>query len=390
MKQLVLLGGGHAHLAVLADLATRALHGWQVTLVTPYRRQIYSGMLPGWVAGHYHLDRCAIALDALALRAGVHLHTTACTALDLQAQAVLCADGTRLPFDRLSIDTGPVAAMQELPGAAEHALCVRPIEGFVAAWPALAARIATHTETHTETRTGGFHLVVLGTGAGGIELALAMHHRASAAGWPPLRITLVGSDTTPLAGFADGVRRRVVRELHVRGIAWRGGQRACAVEPGRLVFAQGAPLAFDGCLLATGAAAPEWPRAAGLATDARGFIRVTRTLQSVSHGKVLAAGDVAAYADARPKSGVFAVRAGPVLARNLRALCEGRAPREWTPQARALYLLALGGQRATAVWGPFSWTGDWVWRWKDHIDQRFVARHGSDETRAPPGLRHSR
>ena len=379
MKQLVLLGGGHAHLAVLADLAARPLAGWQVTLVTPYRRQIYSGMLPGWVAGHYTLDQCAIALDALAARAGVRLRTTACTGLDLTGQTVVCADGTQLPFDRLSIDTGPVAATQQLPGATEHALSVRPIEGFAAAWPALAARMAA--------QPGGFDLAVLGTGAGGVELALAMHHHAQAAGWPPLRLTLVGSDAEPLAGFADGVRQRVAQQLRSRGIAWRGGQRASAVESGRLLFDQGAPLPFDACLLATGAAAPAWPRAAGLATDAQGFIRVTRSLQSTSHPQVLAAGDVAAYADARPKSGVFAVRAGPVLARNLRALCEGHAPEDWSPQARALYLLALGGQRATAVRGPWSWTGDWVWRWKNRIDQGFVARYGTDAGPAHARLR---
>ncbi len=378
MNQLVLLGGGHAHLAVLADLATRPLAGWQVTLVTPYRRQIYSGMLPGWVAGHYALDQCAIALDTLAARAGVRLHTTACTGLDLGMGTVICADGTRLPFDRLSIDTGPVAAVQHLPGAAEHALCVRPIEGLVAAWPALAARMA-----RTDAQRMPFALALLGTGAGGIELALAVHHRAQAAGGPVPRITLVGADALPLAGFADGVRQRVARLLQARGIAWRGGQRVQAVEAGRLVFAQGDALASDACLLATGAAAPDWPRAAGLATDGKGFIRVTRGLQSVSHPQVLAAGDVAAYADPRPKSGVFAVRAGPVLARNLRALCEGRAPEDWTPQSRALYLLATGGQHAIAAWGPWSWSGDWVWRWKDRIDQRFVARYGSDAVFQP-------
>lgn len=141
-QRLVLLGGGHAHLAVLADLAQRPLPGWQVHLVTPYRRQIYSGMLPGWVAGHYRIGECAIALDALAARAGATLYTSAGTALDLARNTLQCADGTQLPFDRISIDTGPVAALDDLPGAALHALPIRPIEGFVAAWPGVVQRIA--------------------------------------------------------------------------------------------------------------------------------------------------------------------------------------------------------------------------------------------------------
>jgi NADH dehydrogenase FAD-containing subunit len=124
----------------------------------------------------------------------------------------------------------------------------------------------------------------------------------------------------------------------------------------------------------TGAAAPSWPRASGLATDNLGFIRVGPSLQSVSHPHILAAGDVASYHEARPKSGVFAVKAGPILAENLRALCEGGTPRPWTPQQHALYLIATGDRHALASWGPWAFSGDWVWRWKDWIDRRFMRR----------------
>ncbi len=377
LRQLVLLGGGHAHLGVLADLAQRPLPGWQVTLVTPYRRQIYSGMLPGWVAGHYRLGECAVALDALAGRAGALLHTSAGTALDLQHNTLHCADSTQWPFDRLSIDTGPVAALDDLPGAAEHALPVRPIEGFVAAWPGVVQRIASQRQR--------FELVVLGAGAAGVELALAIHHRATAEGWQHLHTTLVGGSAQPLDGVAPGAGRRVAKLLARRGIQWVGNRRAARVDAGQLVFADGgAPLAFDACLAVTGAAAPAWPAASGLDTDARGFIRVTRTLQSTSHPQVTAAGDIAAYADARPKSGVFAVRAGPVLAQNLRALCSGQPPTDWTPQQRALYLVSTGDHRAIAAWGRWAWSGAWVWRWKERIDRGFVARFGADDAMGQP------
>ena len=106
---------------------------------------------------------------------------------------------------------------------------------------------------------------------------------------------------------------------------------------------------------------------------------MTRTLQSTSHPQVTAAGDIAAYADARPKSGVFAVRAGPVLAQNLRALCSGQPPTKWTPQQRALYLVSTGNHRAIAAWSHWAWSGAWVWRWKERIDRGFVAKFGADE-----------
>jgi selenide,water dikinase len=129
--------------------------------------------------------------------------------------------------------------------------------------------------------------------------------------------------------------------------------------------------------VSTGAAAPAWPAASGLATDADGFIRVGPTLQSLSHPQVFAAGDVAAYAQPRPKSGVYAVRAGPVLAQNLRAACEGQPLQAWTPQARALYLISTGERHALATWGRWSWSGAWVWRWKDRIDRQFMRRFGT-------------
>ena len=369
MKRLVLLGGGHAHVKVLAELSQRPLAGWDVHLVTPYRRQIYSGMLPGWIAGHYPLEACAVPLDELAARAAIAFHETAGVSLDLQGHALHCADGRALHFDLLSIDTGPVPALDGLPGSAAHALPIRPIEGFVSAWPHRVERMLSQCRR--------FDLVIVGAGAAGVELAFAIQRRAATDGWSHLRITLVGSDALPLEGAPERLRRRAATLLAQRGVRWLGGRRAVRIEPGRIVFAQGEPLAFDDCLVVTGAAAPRWPRDSGLATDERGFIRVGPSLQSVSHPQVLAAGDIAAYQEARPKSGVYAVKAGPVLADNLRALCEGRTPRRWMPQRRALYLIATGDRHALASWGAWSWSGDWVWRWKDVIDRRFMRRFGA-------------
>lgn len=369
MKRLVLLGGGHAQLAVLASLAARPMADWEVRLVTPYRRQIYSGMLPGWVAGHCPIEACAISLDALALRGCITFHQAAAIAIDPDRQSIRCDDGAELPFDTLSIDTGPVASVANLPGSVDHALPIRPIEGFVAAWPAIVERL----------RNAGrrFDLVILGAGAAGVELAFAIRHRAAVEGWFHVRVSLVGSDSRPLDGAPDKLRRQVAALLDDRGIGWVGGCQADRIEPNRMRFLDGTALDFDACLVVTGAAAPAWPRAAGLATDDRGFIQVGPTLQSLSHADVFAAGDVAALPEARPKSGVFAVRAGPALAHNLRARCEGRPLDAWHPQQRALYLISTGDQHAFASWGRWTWHGRWVWHWKDWIDRRFVSRFGA-------------
>ena len=368
MKRLVLLGGGHAQLAVLASLAARPMDGWDVRLVTPHRRQLYTGMLPGWVAGHYPIDACAIALDALASRGGITFHQAAAVAIDLAGPSIRCDDGAELPFDVLSIDTGPVASFANLPGSVEHALPIRPIEGFVSAWPAIVERLRNAGQR--------FDLVILGAGAAGLELAFATRHRAAIEGWSHVRVSLVGSDARPLDGAPEKLRRQAAALLADRGIDWVGGRRAERIERNRMRFDDGTALDFDACLVVTGAAAPTWPRAAGLATDDGGFIRVGPTLQSLSHPRVFAAGDIAALAEARPKSGVFAVRAGPALAHNVRAMCEGLSLDAWHPQRRALYLISTGDRHAFASWGRWAWQGRWVWHWKDRIDRRFVQRFG--------------
>jgi len=367
VKRLVLAGGGHAHVHVLAALAAKPFAATQVTLVSPYSRQIYSGMLPGWIAGYYALEDCALALDALTRRAGVRFVQTACTGLDLDARQMRCANGETIAFDHASIDTGPVADPGQLADTAGCGLPVRPIEGFVAAWPGLLE----------QARQGDFRLAIVGDGAAAIELAFAMQTRFAAEGLNHVRLTLIGSKREPLAGFPFLLRRKAMTLLAARGIAHRGDRRARALLPGRVKLDGGEELAADAVLVATGAAAPAWPAVSGLATDEAGFIQVNAMLQSVSHPFVFAAGDVAAYAEARPKSGVFAVRAGPPLAENLRAVCQGQILKPWRPQKRALYLLSTGRKYAFAAWGGFSVSGAWVWRWKDSIDRRFIARFGA-------------
>ena len=366
-KQLLLLGGGHAHLNLLRRLRSEAPKGWQITLVSPHPRQIYSGMLPGWLAGHYPLEDCAISLAGLCERAGIAFAQTAAHGLDLARNEVLCADGERRRFDLVSIDTGPEPALADLPGATDHALPVRPIEGFIAGW--------ADTERRLKERRGPVEVVVLGSGAAAIELAFAIRSRAAREGASDVRVCIVARDTEPLAETAGSVSRRVMCLLRARGMPWFGDREAVQVLARCIRFERGADLPFDACLVATGAAAPRWPRSAGLSTDDAGFIRVDHTLRSVSHPHVFAAGDVAAYEDARPKSGVFAVRAGAALAGNILAVCNGATLSEWRPQRRALHLISTGDGRAIASWGALSAYGRWAWIWKDWIDRGFVRRY---------------
>jgi pyridine nucleotide-disulfide oxidoreductase family protein len=369
MKRLLLAGGGHAHVHVLAELARAPLPGAEVTLVTPYARQMYSGMLPGWVAGHYGVEQIVIPLPALAAAAGVRLVEDRIVALDAAARRATLVGGQVLDYDLLSLDTGPVMDRDAVPGAREHALFLRPVEHFVTGFEALLQRAAARP----------LDLAVVGGGAGGVEISLALAHRLQAMGGGS-RVSLVSGAGGPLEGFAEAVRRPVLRALQARRVTVL--PHDCrAIEAGRLTLATpgevGTRVACDVALLAIGTSAPPWLRSSGLALDPRGFVATGPTLQSRSHPEVFAAGDVATRTDApHPKSGVYAVRAGPPLALNLRRAVAGGDLQPYGPQRRTLYLLSTGAKHAVASWGPWSTSGRWVWWWKDRIDRGFIARYG--------------
>ena len=369
MKRLLLLGGGHAHVRVLADLARRPLPRWEVLLLTPDAQQVYSGMLPGWIAGHYTLDQCSIDLQSLARVACARLVLDAAAGLDLAGRVVQTRLHETIDFDVLSIDVGSAPPTNLVDGAASHAVAVRPVPGFAAAWEGLVRRV------HGSCRP--FSVTVLGAGAGGVELALALRHRSLREGWSHVIVHLVGADAVPLPGAPSAARQAVMRLLRQRCIQWHGESRATAVHADHVDLAGGKSVPADACWIVTGAAAPNWLAESALATDDEGFVRVTPTLQSASHPQVFAAGDAASLQEGLPKSGVYAVRSGAVLARNLHSYCTGESLRSWRPQSRALYLLSTGDHRALAIWGNIVWQGTWAWYWKDWIDRRFIRKYSA-------------
>jgi selenide,water dikinase len=220
-------------------------------------------------------------------------------------------------------------------------------------------------------------LVVVGGGAGGVEITLAMQYRLSqVTPRTSVSFTIVGLSDTILPGHARRVRSVLERSLAERGVHLRLGERVERVEGGHVVLQSGARLQADRVFWAVGAQASDWLSGAGLATDAAGFVLIGETLQSVSHPDVFAAGDVATMqGHPRPRSGVYAVRQGPPLADNLRRRLAGHRLEPYFPQPRALNLISTGDQYAVASWGPLCAAGAWVWRWKDHIDRKFMRRY---------------
>lgn len=356
---MLLVGGGHAHVAVLADWAKRgAPAGVRTVLLTPERHLRYSGMVPGWIAGQHAQDDGLVDLAALAARAGVALVLDRCTGLDPDAQLVRTAAGEAIRFDIASFDTGGEGQAAKLLGDDPRLIDVRPIGAFVDRLAALGPL----------TR-----IVVVGGGAGGVELAFALRNRAGVS-LPP-EVTLAAGRAGLLPGFAPAVQARAAQTLAREGIVVLAADARFA--GGAIVAGEQSLEPADCIIAATGSAAPAWVRASGIATDAVGFLAVDAHQRSTSHPHIFAAGDVAARTD-RPlaHSGVHAVFAGPVLAANLRAVLAGEAPRRtYRPRWNNLYLMNTGDGSAIASYGPLAAEGRWVLALKHWIDKRWIAQY---------------
>lgn len=364
MKRLLLAGAGHAHLQVLTALAAARWPDVEVLLVSPCARQIYSGMLPGWMAGHYRLEQCAVELPPLVKAAGVRFIHDRVSGIDAAQRLVHTASSGALGYDLLSLDTGAEVDVSCLAATDAQLLAIRPLESFVVAWTTLVEACKDR---------GHARLAVVGGGAAGVELALAARYRlARELGAPQARVSLVvGAALLP--GQGESASARVGRLLARRGVTLVAGHAAGA--PGGLLLSDGTRLDVEAIIAATGVRPAAWLADSGLALAPDGFVAVLDGQHSASHPEVFAAGDVASRIDApHAKSGVHAVRAGPVLVANLQRALRFEAPLPYRPQRRSLYLLASGPRHAIMCWGGLSAEGRWAWRWKDWIDRRFMAR----------------
>ena len=365
-QDLVLVGGGHAHVHVLKSFGMRPAPGVRVTLVTRGVETPYSGMLPGYVAGYYSFEDCHIDLGRLATFAGARLIRDEATGLDRAARAVLTRGHPPIRYDILSIDIGSTPRSDEVPGVAEHAITVKPIARFAECWEALLERAAEMPQ---------LRLAVVGGGAGGVELALSALHRLAQLKADAVEVTLVTKEAL-LPSHNSRVRRLFEKILEERRIAVMTGTPIARVEPGALVCADGRRIEFDEALWVTEAGAAPWLAEIGLPLTADGFIMVDNRLRSTGDLKIFAAGDVATMvAHSREKAGVYAVRQGPPLASNLRRALALKQLRRAVPQKRALALIGTGDEQAVASRGPFAAYGPRLWQLKEWIDRRWMRRY---------------
>lgn len=358
-RDLVLVGGGHTHALVLRKWGMSPLAGARVTVINPGPTAPYSGMLPGFVAGHYDRDALDIDLVQLARFAGARVIVGPATGLDTQAREIHVPGRPPVPYDVCSVNVGITSDMPALPGFAQHAIPAKPLGPFAARWSAYLAG------------DGPASVAVIGGGVAGAELILAMAHALRAAGRPAQLALIDRSEALTAVGEkATAILHKAMQDL---GVTLIEQARITDITADHVLLEDGRQIPAGFVTGAAGARAYGWLESSGLDLH-DGFITVDENLQS-SDPSVFAAGDCAHLAfDPRPKAGVYAVREAPVLYDNLCTTLAGMPLRKYKPQKDYLKLISLGGKAALAEKNGLTLSGSLMWRWKDRIDRSFMAQ----------------
>ncbi|MGR8950696.1 MAG: selenide, water dikinase SelD [Gammaproteobacteria bacterium] len=358
----------------LKKFGMNPLPGVQLTVLSRDLHTPYSGMLPGLVAGFYEFDDAHVDLRPLCQFAGARLVHAEAIGLEPERRRIICEARPPIEYDLLSINIGSRQVTNQVPGVKEFATAVKPINRFMASWTDITERVIAYP--------GKRRIGVVGAGAAGVEIILAMQRRLQDllrernrnAG--EISFHLISKSARILPTFDAGVSRRFERILARRNIDLRAGVEVVQAGSDRVVLSSGEPLELDEILWVTEGGSQPWLSEAGLAVDEQGFVKVHETLQSVSHANIFAAGDIAhVEAHPRPKAGVIAVRQGPPLAENLRRVLQGKKLKPFKPQGDMLALISTGDRYAIASRGRWHTEGAWVWRWKDWIDRRWMRKY---------------
>ncbi len=381
-KQLILVGGGHANVQVILSFAMQPLRDVSVLLISDQILAGYSGMLPGWIAGQFSREQTHIDLSRLCSVCGVTFIHSPVTNIDTDAQLVICQNRPAFYYDLLCINTGSKPAA--LATTSEQTVIpIKPVEEFL-----------LRLDRCLNQNDNKVLLSIIGGGVAGVEVMFSLCERY--AKHSNIQYQLITSNTHIVPQLNNSARNYLRQELKSRNVSTKTQFTLEKVVDGKLIAQNGDQLPSDITILCSGGKPPAWLENVNLQKDEAGFIQVNDSLQSTSSSNVFAAGDIASIqGQDLEKSGVYAVRQGEFLTRNLRNALQGVSLKSYRPQKSFLKLISLGHEKALAVKGPFATAGKWVWKWKWRIDTEFVNRfndyrmkqeQSGDFTQAPDDL----
>lgn len=368
------VGGGHTHAIALRKIGMAGLPaGVRLTLITNLVDTPYSGMLPCHISGLYDFDQSHIDLRPLTRFANCRLIMDEVVQLDADQQVIHCRHHPPMAYDVLSIDIGSTPEAVSVPGAKDYAIPAKPVPALLRAWQQYLQETAA-AGPQTDATIG-----IVGGGVGGVELALNMQVRLQQLVDQRATVHVFHRGARLATGRSRATQRQLAKIFRDRKIHTHLSESVCEVEPTadsqvQVRCESGLTVACDRVFWVTNASAAPWLAHTGLSTDKAGFILVGDTLQTLSHPNVFAVGDVATMVNhPRPKAGVFAVRQGPPLYKNLQRYLSGKSLKPFKPQRQFLNIIDLGSGGAIASRGRWSAKSKWFRRWKHWIDGNFMA-----------------
>ncbi len=252
---------------------------------------------------------------------------------------------------------------------------IKPIDNFNTSWCAILKEI---DEVKSGTRES-LKIVVVGGGVGGVEVCLSIQQRCM--NIKGVSMVLVTRGKQIAKGCSPRIRSFFTKTLQDRGIELKFGKGALGIKRNEdgtrvLLLEDGIEVHYNELVWCTNSSSPEWLKKTNLSLTSDGFIEVDDYIQSINTPGVFACGDCSVMRNhLRPSAGVFAVRQGPPLLKNIRRMLKGKPLVGYHPQKRFLGLISTGDKYAVAsrAYMP-AMRGKWVWHWKDHIDRKFMKK----------------
>ncbi|RWZ52287.1 pyridine nucleotide-disulfide oxidoreductase [Halobacillus fulvus] len=357
-KRLLLVGAGHSHLEVLRRLTEERIDDVDICMVSPSRYQYYSGMFSGYTEGLYATEDTRIDVRQLARQARVHFIEKRAVEVRPKQHKLICHDRSVYPFDVISFDIGSRSLPEHLEET--QARTIKPNYTFI-----------EEIERIRETT----HPLVVGGGAAGTEIALSLHAYKEKQGIPG-NVRLVTSERL-LPDTPSWVSKRMESLFEKKGIQVWENEKVEEVDEDYIMTGKGNKIRHTGVLWLGGAVSDPIFKHSDLDTDDKGFAHVESTLQFKDYPFMFGAGDCVTMLDhpKLPKSGVYAVRQGPVLADNLYHFFKKEPLQEYDPQKQALYILSVGHQKGFLIYGPVSFCNRRAWKMKNKIDRDFMKKY---------------
>jgi selenide, water dikinase len=376
-KEIVLVGGGHTHALLIKKWGMKPLPGVRLILISPQVLTPYSGMLPGLIAGHYSSDDINIDLPKLCQWAGVRFIQDKVININQELKTVNLLGRPALYYDLLSLNIGSTPD-HSIPGVEEFATAVKPIAEFYQQWQKKNALAEQEKKPQEKIQQ---NITVVGGGAGSVEIILSMAHflESNLATQGKTHYKLIYQSKNLLPEYPKAFVKKVEQACKKFDIKCHADFPVIKVDENTLYSGDGGKENFDHLFWCAHASAAKWVASSGFSCNDSGFFRVNSFLQTINNPDVFASGDIAHMdASPRPKAGVYAVRQAPYLYVNLRKRLLGKALVGYKPQNHFLSLLSLGERKAIGLRFPLpTISGDWVWRWKNSIDQKFMQKFSS-------------